>query len=269
MESSKYSFVPRFLDQLESLLADFSQLREALHENSSVSTRAGLRQKYEVTRESAHRLLRGLTERSQVFAPAGPLAAYRHRNALPASIDRAIAALGAIRTDACDHPERWETSLLERAKTEPRPVGELAAARSQLRFGVADLHPIVRSAAEKLFFNGHYEKAVEEAVKAVNVMVRKKAKLLDDGGRGMMLSVFSLSSPTTGQPRLRLSQLANQSERDEQEGFAFIFAGTQQGIRNPHGHGDGRPLSSAEAFEQICLASLLARAVDRATLATA
>ena len=37
-------------------------------------------------------------------------------------------------------------------------------------------------------------------------------------------------------PKVKLTPLKTQSEKDEQEGYRFVFAGGVKAIRNPRGH---------------------------------
>ena len=85
----------------------------------------------------------------------------------------------------------------------------------------------------KLFADGHYALAVEQAYKCVDRRVSAKARLSGMGqtGQDLMFSVFS-----PDKPRLRLNDLHSVEDRDEQDGFKFIFGGCMRAIRNPRAH---------------------------------
>lgn len=48
-------------------------------------------------------------------------------------------------------------------------------------------------------------------------------------------------------------------------GYRFLFVGAVQAIRNPSAHERMSPMDEDEAFEQLNLASLLMRRLDKAT----
>lgn len=133
-------------------------------------------------------------------------------------------------------------------------------------FGLAfdNLHPVIREASTKLFQDGHLSGAIEAALKAVNKHLRRKTGRTADGGVPMMHKIFNPTEFKGNKDCLRLNALMTQSDKDEQEGYRFLYAGAQQGIRNPFDH-DGRSVRSrAEAFEYLAFASHLARVADRA-----
>ena len=76
-----------------------------------------------------------------------------------------------------------------------------------------------------------------------------------------MMDAFNENSP-----KVELNGLATESERDEQMGFKFIFAGAATGIRNPRGHEIDLGDTPDEALDYLALASLLLRRLDAAGL---
>ena len=85
----------------------------------------------------------------------------------------------------------------------------------------------------KLFKDGHFARAVEEAYKLLDNLVKRQAGLNKSGltGSKLMESVFSCNNPI-----LRLNAATNASESDEQKGYMLIFSGCMTGIRNPRAH---------------------------------
>lgn len=65
-------------------------------------------------------------------------------------------------------------------------------------------------------------------------------------------------------PVLRFNDLADQSAKDEQQGFMFLFSGAVMGLRNPRAHGFVQD-DPERALEFIALVSLLAKLLDGAT----
>lgn len=125
-------------------------------------------------------------------------------------------------------------------------------------FELLDLHPEIKQACSKLFHDGHYHEAIFAAFKKINNMVKKKSGLSNKDGKDLMLTSFSPNKPV-----LKINKLKTTSDENEQEGFMHIFAGSMHGIRNPRGHDDKIYDAPKTAIEYICLASLLAKRIDK------
>jgi uncharacterized protein (TIGR02391 family) len=121
------------------------------------------------------------------------------------------------------------------------------------------LHPGIQQASAQLYLDGHQGSAILEAFKAVNTRVKQLAGSGGQGrdGKGLMGHVFNVNAPL-----LRLNAGQSTSDRDEQEGFALIFMGALQGIRNPKAHDLMTPVDPDRAFEYLAFASLLMRRLD-------
>lgn len=124
-------------------------------------------------------------------------------------------------------------------------------------FNYLDLAPEISSVSKKLFDDGHYAQAVFEAYKKVNNMVKNKAKIHDDG-KSLMLKCFNESNPL-----LRLNKLKTLSDRNEQEGYKFMFAGAMIGIRNPKAHETIIQNDPNIALQLLSFANLLIRQVKK------
>ena len=129
---------------------------------------------------------------------------------------------------------------------------------------LAALHPEVRAAAEPLLRSDHPAAAVFEAIKAVNLRVKKAAGREGEDGRGMMGAVFSSTKP-----RLVLADLDTETGRDIQDGYRFLFMGVMAALRNPGAHEHFDALPEVEAFEFLSTASALMRRLDAARPASA
>jgi uncharacterized protein (TIGR02391 family) len=123
-------------------------------------------------------------------------------------------------------------------------------------YDFSKIHPRVRKECESLFTTGHYSEAIRKAFTVLDVMVREKSGL-DKSGKALMGEVFRLNDPI-----IRVNGLGDQSERDEQEGFMFLFMGSMQGIRNPKSHDLIDQQDPIRTLEYLAIASLLARRVD-------
>lgn len=124
-------------------------------------------------------------------------------------------------------------------------------------YGGLDLHPEISRASSSLYHDGHYSNAVEAAVKALNGLVRLRSGLEQDGST-LMERAFNPSNPA-----LRFNGLQDQSDKDEQKGFMYMFAGAVSGLRNPRAHGFIQD-DPERALEFIAFVSLLAKLLDEA-----
>lgn len=107
---------------------------------------------------------------------------------------------------------------------------------------------------EKLFRDGHHARAVEEAFKYLDNIVKKTAQLKENKltGAPLMNRVFSASTPI-----LKLNAGISQSEQDEQAGYMQIMAGSMIGIRNPRAHESEWEDTENHALELLALANHL------------
>lgn len=125
-----------------------------------------------------------------------------------------------------------------------------------------ELHPQIAKVASGLYKDGHYANAVEDAVKALNSLVRLNSGIDDKDGTQLMETVFSPKSPV-----LKLNELVDQSDIDEQKGFMNLFSGAVSGLRNPRAHKIIKD-DPEMALEFIAFVSLLAKFTDKATKVT-
>jgi len=118
------------------------------------------------------------------------------------------------------------------------------------------LHPKIIEASKSLFETGHYAPAIFEAFKAVNNFVKEKSGLSLDG-KALMSKVFREDAPI-----IKLNELLTQSDRDEQEGFKFLFMGAMVGIRNPKAHDNVIQTDPYRTLEYLGFASLLMKRIE-------
>lgn len=125
-------------------------------------------------------------------------------------------------------------------------------------FDERNIHSRVQGTSKKLFDDGHYALATFEAYKLIDKEVSALAKISESGVK-LMMKAFSEQSPL-----IRLTKLTTTSEKDEQEGYKFIFSGSVMAIRNPRGHEYGVQDSPTECLDHLSLASMLLRRLERA-----
>jgi uncharacterized protein (TIGR02391 family) len=129
------------------------------------------------------------------------------------------------------------------------------------------LHPRIRKVSEELFRDGHYPQAILEAYKEVNNIVKRKSGRQDLDGKSLMDQVFKFAQrdgEIIEKPVIQINELQSQSDRDEQQGFQFLFGGAILAIRNPKAHDTNFEKDSHAALEYIAFASLLAERVEKA-----
>ena len=125
-------------------------------------------------------------------------------------------------------------------------------------FDERNIHSKIEGTSKRLFDDGHYALATFEAYKLVDKEVSALAKSSESGVK-LMMKAFSEQSPL-----IRLTNMSTVSEKDEQEGYKFIFSGSVMAIRNPRGHEYGVQDSPTECLDHLSLASMLLRRLERA-----
>ena len=128
------------------------------------------------------------------------------------------------------------------------------------RLSIENFHAEVISSSSELFADGHYEAAVSEAFKSIEVRVRNLIGSTQSGVK-LMGEAFGGSDP-----QVPVATSAGQSGKDEQEGFAALFRGAMLGVRNPRAHDLFKPRDPQQALEYLGFASLLHRQLDAASI---
>jgi uncharacterized protein (TIGR02391 family) len=146
---------------------------------------------------------------------------------------------------------------IERLKEKLGDANEDLGERTLRAYERLDLHPEIAFAASELYKNGHYANAIEDAVKALNALVRLRSGK-DGDGTSLMQFVFSPKNPI-----LRFNDLRDDSDINEQTGFMMMFSGAVAGLRNPRAH---RLIKDdpERALEFIAFVNLLAKLLDGA-----
>jgi len=140
--------------------------------------------------------------------------------------------------------------------TEPAAASNVSGHPFEARNVHGDLPADVR----RLFDNGHFAQATFEAFKFVDEEVQRISGDADFG-KSLMMRVFGGNTPVVA-----LNPGMTTSEKNEQEGYQFIFAGAMVGIRNPRGHKSGMVDDPDVCLDHLALASMLLRRLDDAGL---
>jgi uncharacterized protein (TIGR02391 family) len=126
-------------------------------------------------------------------------------------------------------------------------------------FGDLGLHPEIAWACAKLFQYGHYANAVEDACKVLDNLVKMRSGRDDLSGTDLMQTVFSPKSPI-----LKFNNLQTETQKSEQQGMMYLYAGAMLALRNPRAH-ELVADHPERAIEHLSFLSMLAKSLDRAT----
>lgn len=125
-------------------------------------------------------------------------------------------------------------------------------------FEERNIHPYLPGIVSKLFDDGHFAQASFEAFKFLDKEVQRHSGNTESGFK-LMMNVFSESTPL-----VKLTPCVSTSEKDEQKGFQFLFAGSILAIRNPRGHEFSVKDSPDQCLDHLALVSLLLRRLEDA-----
>ena len=125
-------------------------------------------------------------------------------------------------------------------------------------FDLRNIHPRLYTVSKALFDDGHYAQATFEAFKFLDKEIQHFSGISESGFK-LFMRAFAETSPA-----ILLTKMSNPSEKDEQEGYKFIFAGSALAIRNPRGHEYNIKDDPDKCLDHLSLASLLLRRLDEA-----
>src|SRR3990172_3977941 len=117
-------------------------------------------------------------------------------------------------------------------------------------FDLRNIHPRLHPISRALFDDGHYAQATFEAFKFVDKEIQRFSGISESGYK-LFMRAFAENSPA-----ILLTKMSNTSEKDEQEGYKFMFAGSALAIRNPRGHEYNIKDDPDNSFHHLILASL-------------
>jgi len=150
-------------------------------------------------------------------------------------------------------------TIIDLLKEKLQDSGATPQGRAIRAFAGLDLHPEIERAASVLFRDGHYANAVEDACKMLDAFVKMRSGRSDRSGTELMQEVFSAKNLV-----LKFNGLQTDTDRSEQQGMMFLFAGAMLALRNPRAH-ELMKDDPEQALEYIAFLSMLAKSLDRAT----
>ena len=122
------------------------------------------------------------------------------------------------------------------------------------------VHPRIKKSSMKLYLDGHYANAAEDAFIEINDAVKEQYKKLHVGeeppdGVDLMHKVF-------GGHEITLADIGTETGKNIQQGFHFLFAGSISAFRNPKAHSKKETISAGESMRRIMFASSLMYKLD-------
>ena len=129
------------------------------------------------------------------------------------------------------------------------------------------VHRHVLTACKSEFLQENYFHTVFEAMKSIAARLRRLSGATSDGA-ALVNEVLALGK--SGTPILCINDLATETDRGEQRGFASLLIGLFGTIRNPLAHNPKVewPMSEQDAIDLLSTASLIHRKLDKATNTT-
>lgn len=125
-------------------------------------------------------------------------------------------------------------------------------------FDEHNIHPGIPNIVKDLFDDGHYSQATFETYKFLDKEIQRHSKSHKSGSK-LMMEVLSPNSA-----KVQLTPLKTTSDKDEQQGYQFLFAGSVLAIRNPRGHEFNVIDTPDQCLDHLSLASLLLRRLEKA-----
>ncbi len=154
------------------------------------------------------------------------------------------------------------TNLRSIIQTFQEKIGESPeepSVRASRTLAESNIHPELLKGIGKLFGDGHSANAVEDACKILEAFVKMRSLRFDLSGTDLMQNVFSPK-----QPVLQFNPLQTDTDRSEQQGMMFLYAGAMLAFRNPRAHSI-RVDDPEKALEVILFINLLIKSLDGTT----
>lgn len=128
-------------------------------------------------------------------------------------------------------------------------------------FEVRNIHPDLPAKVRRQYDDGYFDDATFTAFKFIEQEVKRLSGIRRVTGYKLMMAAFDENTTP-----LKLNDGATDSDRDEQLGYRYMFAGAQSGIRNPRGHEVDMPDDPDTCLDHLSIASALLRKLDAAGL---
>lgn len=154
--------------------------------------------------------------------------------------------------------EEMLNSLIRALWNKRSEMASLPDAQTRVAFQNLSLHSAIAQSSRDTYQSGHYREAVLNASIALVNYVKEKSGRYDLDGVSLMTTVFSPNNPV-----LAFNALADQTDKDEQQGMMHLFMGAVLALRNPRAHSVFED-SSELALDAIAFLSMMAKRLDTA-----
>ena len=126
------------------------------------------------------------------------------------------------------------------------------------------IHPLIQKSSKKLYEDGHFANAAEDAFIEINARVKNLFSIVNPGSKApdgdeAMTTVFS-----TNNPLVEFCDRSTETGFNKQKGYMQMLAGATSALRNPKAHSNNEILSAEEAYRRLTTASMLMYAIDDA-----
>ncbi|OBF70489.1 hypothetical protein A5750_23235 [Mycobacterium sp. 852002-51613_SCH5001154] len=136
------------------------------------------------------------------------------------------------------------------------------------QLSTSELHPAIWSRAARLWDDGHFPESVRSAASALEGLLQAIAGLAVSGAD--LATLYGLSDPTPGSPRLRLRGIdpdpTSKTWKSAHEGAGSSVRAAFLAVRNLVSHPGWPDPSASEALEMIAVLSYVAHLVDRSDI---
>lgn len=177
----------------------------------------------------------------------------RHGNGVPVLEKEALELAAVLKKLNIDL--RKEIKGINLPKERPKIVSPPIAIQKILES--FKLHPILLPDCQKMFIDGHLNESVRKALERFEKTVQDISMTKDKQGSDLMANVFSETNP-----KIKLNNLSNPQEVNEQVGFKFVSMGVMQWWRNNLSHGDEEQLPHQEVLGRLIFVSNLFSRLD-------
>ncbi len=126
------------------------------------------------------------------------------------------------------------------------------------------IHPSIIRVSKKLYDDGHYANAAEDAFIEINDRVKRLFRILKPNesnipdGQAVMNTVFSDNSPL-----VEFCDRSTDTGRNIQKGYMQMLAGAMSALRNPKAHSN-ITITAEDAMRRLLYASMLMYKIDEA-----
>ncbi|MFC1875255.1 TIGR02391 family protein [Chloroflexota bacterium] len=135
-------------------------------------------------------------------------------------------------------------------------------------FDAMQFHPRIIEASKSLFIDKHYSIAIEKAVISLILFIKEKTGFPKDKSTGRELDCRKLMTKVFNEndPIIALNKLKRDIDKDEQEGFRFLYMGASIGIRNPKVHSLAKLDDPYKTLQYLSLISILIKRAEEGEL---